>query len=313
MYKILSTVPIQSFPDTCKVLESVGEVIYLDYPTYDEVLDMIGDIDGFFPNARMKVDKNLLDRAENLKVISMPAMGIDHIDTEECKRKNIKLFSMSDSKDFMRSVSSTAEYTVGMILLMMKKYILSSNSVLEMGDWKGADYRGYDIKGKRVGIIGCGVVGSQVEKILLGFDADVVNYDPYIENHRVKHLVNLNTLLTTSDIITCHVPLTDETRQMIGREWFDKMDGVYFVNASRGEVINDLDLIEAMKNTKVKSAALDVLSGESNGSINSHPLVEYARENSNLIITPHCAGSSNDGLKKIFKHAAKTLINNIGD
>ena len=178
MYKILSTVPIRSFPEVCRTLEKAGEVTYLDYPDYDAVLDIIEDIDGFFPNARMKVDKNLLDIAKRLKIISMPAMGTDHIDANTCNERNIKLFSMADSKDFMRGISSTAEYTVGMILLMMKKYFSSSMSVTAEGKWNAADYRGYDIKGKTVGIIGCGIVGSQVEKILLGFGARVIKYAP---------------------------------------------------------------------------------------------------------------------------------------
>ena len=311
MYKILSTVPIQSFPEVCEILESAGEVIYLDYPSYSDVMNIIDDVDGLFPNARMKVDSILLKNAKKLKIISMPAMGTDHIDVEECKKRNIKLFSMSDSKDFMRGVSSTAEYTVGMILLLMKKYLSSSQSVLERGEWKAADYRGYDINGKRVGIIGYGVVGSQVEKILLGFGADVVKYDPYIEKYRTKNLVDLDTLLSTSDIITCHIPLSPETNGMINKECFDKMKGVYFINASRGEVIDDYDLMTAMESGNIRAAALDVLSGEAEGSIWKHPLVEYSKSNSNLFITPHCAGSSNDGLKRVFKHAAETLINNL--
>jgi len=125
--------------------------------------------------------------------------------------------------------------------------------------------------------------------------------------------VDLDTLLKNSNIISCHVPLTDETKKMINKACFNQMNDVYFINASRGEVIDDLSLIDALKNGNIRCAALDVLSGEANGSIDSHILVDYARIYDNLIITPHCAGSSNDGLEKIFKHAAKTLVNNLGD
>ena len=310
--KILSTVPIKSFSDVCSILESAGDVEYLEYPKYEDVEKIIGNFDGILPNARMKIDKNLLDKAGKLKIISMPAMGTDHIDVEECKNRNIKLYSMSDSKDFMREISSTAEYTVGLILLMMKKYLISSKSVLNNGEWKAVDYRGYDIKDKTVGLIGCGVVGYQVEKILLGFGAKVIKYDPYIDSYD-NTFVDLDTLLKNSNIISCHVPLTDETKKMINKACFNQMNDVYFINASRGEVIDDLSLIDALNNGNIRCAALDVLSGEANGSIDSHILVDYARNNDNLIITPHCAGSSNDGLEKIFKHAAKTLINNLGD
>lgn len=310
MYKILSTVPIKNFSEVCNILESVGQVNYLEYPDYDDVFNIISDIDGLLPNARMRIDKNLLEKAKKLKVISMPAMGVDHIDVDECKKRGIKLISMSDSKDFMRSISSTAEYTIGMILLMMKKYLLSSKSVLKEGDWKAASYRGYDIKDKTVGVIGSGVVGSQVGNILSAFGAKVIKYDPYIND---DNCVDLDILLKSSNIITCHVPLNEKTKNMINKACFNQMNDVYFINASRGEVIDDLALIEALEDGSVRCAALDVLSGEANGSINSHVLVKHFRENDNLIITPHCAGSSNDGLQKIFKHAAETLIDNLGD
>jgi len=312
VYNILCTVPMQNFITACNILESIGNVKYLEYPKYEDVEKIISDFDGILPNARMRIDKNLLTKAEKLKIISMPAMGTDHIDVEECKDRNIKLYSMSDSKEFMSEISSTAEYTVGLILLMMKRYLVSSKSVLNTGEWKAVDYRGYDIKDKTVGLIGCGVVGSQVEKILLGFGTNVIKYDPYIESDD-NTFVDLDVLLKESNIISCHVPLTNETKMMIDRDCFEKMNNIYFVNASRGEVIDDLALIDALENGNIKCAALDVLSGESSGDINSHLLVKYARKNDNLIITPHCAGSSNDGLEKIFKHAAETLIKNIGD
>ena len=311
--RILSTVPIKSFPKVCKILESAAEVKYLEYPKYEEVEKIIGDFDGILPNARMKIDKNLLQRASKLNTISMPAMGIDHIDVDECKAQNIKLFSMGDVKDFMKEISSTAEYTIGLILLMMKKYLDSSKSVLTTGEWKAVDFRGYDIKDKIVGLIGCGLVGSQVEKILLGFGAKVIKYDPYVMSKDSDTFVDLDTLLRQSNIISCHIPLTSETKNMIDENCFSKMNDVYFVNASRGEVIEDESLIRALKRGNVRYAALDVLSGETVNDINSHILVNYARENKNLIITPHCAGSSNDGLEKVFEHAARTLVKNIGE
>ena len=112
MYKILSTVPIQSFPEVCDVLESAGEVIYLDYPSYSEVMGVIDDVDGFFPNARMKVDSQLLKNAKKLKVISMPAMGTDHIDVEECERRNIKLLDPQYVQRFIEEYQSLMKESI---------------------------------------------------------------------------------------------------------------------------------------------------------------------------------------------------------
>jgi D-3-phosphoglycerate dehydrogenase len=114
-------------------------------------------------------------------------------------------------------------------------------------------------------------------------------------------------MLKRSDIITLHVHLNDDTMFMVDKSWFDKMNGVYLINTSRGGLIRDEDLIEALRSGKVKAAGLDVIYGEVDGDVASHPLVEYARNNRNLMITPHCGGMSYDGQEKAFTHAARKL------
>ena len=133
----------------------------------------------------------------------------------------------------------------------------------------------------------------------------------YYYNHRDDVLKKKRNEISESDVSEWIQP--DKVTLSFVWYCFSKMNDVYFVNASRGEVIEDESLIRALKRGNVRYAALDVLSGETVNDINSHILVNYARENKNLIITPHCAGSSNDGLEKVFEHAARTLVKNIGE
>ena len=308
--KILVTVPIKEFPIACKLLENFADITYLEYPSYDKVKEIISNYDGYIPNARTNIDENLLKVATKLKVISMPSMGINHIDVEACKKYNVRLHCLADNKEFIKNIYSTSEYTLGLILSLLKKYPSSSNSVLKNGNWQATEFRGYDLQGKTVGIIGYGNVGSQLGKLLSSFNVKVLKNDPYIDQLDDTY-VDFDTLINQSDIITMHVPLTNETKGMINVNVFNKMKNKYFINASRGEVVNDNDLIEALENKNVKSAALDVISNETPNGVDNHILVKYARKNSNLLITPHCGGSSKDGLKQIFKYSVDKLINSL--
>jgi D-3-phosphoglycerate dehydrogenase len=305
--KILVTVPISTFSEACNTLNKFGEITYLEYPSYDSILEVIEDYDGFIPNARTKIDDNLLSKAKNLKVIVMPSMGVDHIDQQSCKKHNVELHCLADNKPFIRNIHSTSEYTLGLILSLLKKYPWSSHSVTSKGNWLATDYRGFDLQNKTIGIIGYGNIGSQLDKLLSSFEVKTLKYDPYIEQLDNTY-VDLNTLLSNSDIISLHVPLTEETQNMINKEYFDQMNSVFFINASRGQVINDKDLIEALEKGNVKAAALDVLNGESPEGVNGHILVEYAKNNNNLLITPHCGGSSTDGLRQIFNYSAELIV-----
>lgn len=308
--KVLVTVPIKEFPATCKILEDFAEVTYLEYPPYNEVLEIINHFDGYIPNARTPIDESLLKKATKLKVISMPSMGINHIDVGACKKYNIKLHCLAYNKDFIKNIHSTSEYTLGLILSLLKKYPSSYNSVLKEGNWQATKFRGFDLQGKTIGIIGFGNIGSQLNKLLSGFDVNILKNDPYIKQLD-KTYVNLDTIIKESDIITMHVPLTEETKGMMNADIFNRMQDTYFINASRGEVVIDDDLIVALKNKNIRAAALDVISNETPEGVNDHALVKYARENSNLLITPHCGGSSKDGLTQIFKYSACKLINDL--
>jgi D-3-phosphoglycerate dehydrogenase / 2-oxoglutarate reductase len=305
--KILCTAPVKGFNRTVDFLQANAETTFMDYPNYEEVFSVIDQYDGFMPNARMKIDGPLLDKADKLKVIYQPSLGRDHIDEKSCVAKSITIFGLSDDKEFQATLWSTAEYTVGLILLILKRYRESSNSVTESGKWRNIEFIGTDIKSKTLGIVGYGNIGKKVDALFRPFGVHTLKCDPYIKQLD-ESFVDLEEIFSLSDIISIHVPLTEETKGMISKKYLSKMNGGYIVNASRGPVIVDEDLIEAMKTGWLRSAALDVLNNESPHGVQGHPLVEYSKINPRLTITPHTGGSSYEYLDSIFLHSAQRLI-----
>ena len=304
--KILCTAPIGGFSKVIDFLSQNSEVTFMEYPKYEELEKIIHKFDGFMPNARTKIDRPLLDKAENLKVIYQPSLGRDHISEDVCKEKGIWVEGLVDDKDFQQTLWTTAEFTLGHILTITKRLNDSYTKVLEDGSWKNIDYIGSDLRGKVVGIVGYGNVGSKLDHLLSVFGVKTLKCDPYIDQVDSSY-VSLEYLFKHSDIVSMHVPLTEETRGMVDYSKLSLMSSGCFVNASRGPVLNDLDLIRAMDEGFVVSAGLDVLNGESPHGVENHVLVNYARKNSRLYITPHIGGTTYEYLDKIFLHSAQRL------
>jgi phosphoglycerate dehydrogenase-like enzyme len=304
---ILCTAPVKGFDKIVHFLQSKANTTFLEYPKYEEVLSIIHKFDGFMPNARMAIDAELLENAGNLKVIYQPSLGRDHIDEAACKKKKIRVYGLSDDRQFQSTLWSTAEFTLGLILLILKKYRESSNAVTEFGNWRNTDFIGADLRGKTIGIIGYGNIGSKVDSLLKPFGVKTLKCDPYIEQLDSSY-VTMEDLFKFSDLVTLHVPLTEETRGMISMQYLSKMTSGYLVNASRGPVIIDKDLIKAMEEGHIQSAALDVINNETPYGVKGHPLVDFSKINSRLIITPHIGGSSREYLNSIFLHSARELV-----
>jgi D-3-phosphoglycerate dehydrogenase / 2-oxoglutarate reductase len=304
---ILCTAPVLEFDKTVQFLKSKANTTFLEYPRYEDVLKIIHKFDGLMPNARMPIDAQLLKNAHRLTTIYQPSLGRDHIDEEECRKKKIQVTGLSDDRQFRAALWSTAEFTVGLILLILKKYRESANAVTESGCWRNTDFIGSDLRGKVVGILGYGNIGSKVDSLLTPFGVKSLKCDPYIEQLDSSY-VNLEDLFRLSDIVTLHVPLTKETNGMISMEYFSLMKSGYLINASRGPVIIDNDLISAMEGGYIHSAALDVINNESPHGVQGHPLIDYSKVNPRLTITPHIGGSSFEYLNSIFLHSAKELV-----
>lgn len=305
--RILATAPIHHLPETCRVLESAGEVIYTDHPTRQEILPVLPDVEAIFSNTKMMLDESVIGHAPKLKVVCTPSTGTDHIDMEYCRKKGVEVLSITYDYDLLRTITSTAEHAFGLMLNVVRNMPWSFDSVRE-GDWDYTRFRGRELQGRVIGIVGYGRLGIMMSRFAHGFDMNVLAVDPHVtvEDPWVKQ-VDLDELLERSEVVSLHVHLTFETRYMVDRAWFDRMDGAYLVNTSRGCLINEEDLLEALQDGRVKAAGLDVICGEIDSDTGQHPLVRYAQCHSNLMITPHCGGMSIDGQEKAFTFAAKKL------
>lgn len=309
--RILVTVPVEHLEATRGILESAGQVLYRRYPSREELLRDLPGTHALYPNARTSLDSSLLARAPTLVAISTPSIGTDHIDLDYCRSRGIAVYSLGTERELMRTIPSTAEHTFGLILSVMRKLPWSFRSVLD-GKWSAAEFRGRDLQGKTLGIVGFGVIGSQLGSFARAFGMKVLVYDPFVvEFPDWGRGVDRDTLLRESHVVSLHLPLMPETERMVDAEWFERMQGAVLINAARGGIVDDVALITALESGRVAAAGLDVLSGETPLGMGDHPLVQYARTHDNVLITPHSAGSSVESQIKSFAHAARRLADHL--
>ena len=304
---ILVTVPIDHLPEARIVLGASGRVIYTDHPSRDEVLALLPEVDAIFPNTKMMLDPAIIDAAPLLKVICTPSTGTDHIDKVYCKEKGVEVLSLTRDYELLRTITSTAEHAFGLMVNIVRNMPWSFDSVRK-GDWDYTRFRGRELQGRILGIIGYGRLGTMMSRFAHGFDMQILACDPNVHvQDPWGTQVDLDDLLRRSEIVSLHVHLTPETRGMVNKSWFDRMDGAYLINTSRGCLIDEAQLLNALEDGRVRAAGLDVICGEIEGDMSTHPLVEFAATHTNLMITPHCGGMSYDGQEKAFTFAANKL------
>jgi phosphoglycerate dehydrogenase-like enzyme len=256
------------------------------------------------------IDKWLIDISPQLKILATPSTGTNHFDFKYAISKKITVLSLKDAP-VIEDIHASAEFSFSLLLAMVNK-IPYSYEQARMGVWreKEHEFRSTELSGKTLGLVGYGRIGRKMAKFAKSFNMSILAYDPYkkIEEPYVRQIAQLDELLNQSDKVSIHVHLNDETRQMVDSEFFRKMkDNSYFLNTARGEIVDEYALIESLKSGKLRAAAVDVISDEHIPNKWSHPVIEYARNNHNLIVTPHIAGCTVDSEFK----AAKYIIEQI--
>ena len=284
-FKILIADPIEEI--CVNRLKKFAEVKFLEDKS--KLLEEIKDVDAIIVRSATKITKEVISRAERLKVIARAGVGVDNIDLNEATKRGIVVINAPDA-----SSVSVAEHTIGLMLALARNLIYANNS-LKNKKWEKKKLKGIELRGKTLGIIGLGRIGSQVAKRAKAFEMRVIAYDPYVTKEYANklgvELVDFETLLKESDFITIHVPLTEKTKNMITKKEIEKMkDGVFIINCARGGIINENDLYEALKNGKVAGAALDVFEKEP-------PFDSPLLKLDNVIVTPHIGGNTKEAQK----------------
>ncbi|WXR62096.1 hydroxyacid dehydrogenase [Peptostreptococcaceae bacterium AGR-M142] len=253
----------------------------------EELYEMIKDYDGLIIRSITKVNKELLNRATNLKIIGRAGNGVDNIDIEECSKRGIIVCNTPTSNTI-----SACELTIAMMINLNRNVSLA-NTDLKAGNFRRNLFIGNELYKKTLGIIGLGRIGSLVATRMQAFGMDVIAYDPYIkdekfDNLNVKKIDNLNDLLKKADIITLHTPKTKETLNMISFDEFKIMkEDSIIINVARGGIIDEKALLNALKKKRIKGAGLDVFEVEP---CLDNPLFEY----DNVLVTPHMGASTKE-------------------
>lgn len=308
--KILSTVDLTDCTDGISQLEKIGNLTCME-PNRENVLNNIHSYDAYIASASILVDREFINKAKNLRIIGSPSTGTDHLSIKEIKNKHIILFDISKEYDLINSFTATSELAFGLIISLIRKIIPAANSA-KNGDWAREKYTGFQLSNKTLGIIGLGRLGTISARIGQGFGMKVIAHDIINKNVDNVTMMTLEQVLRLSDIITIHIHLNDLTKGLINKNCFSLMkQSSIIINTSRGAIIDENSLLEALKNGYIAGAGLDMIEGEwlTSSDIYDHPLIEYSRQNNNLIITPHIGGSSKESISGARNFMAKKVAN----
>ncbi len=275
--------------------------------SYDEVCTKIENYDGIVIRSRIPLDKNFLEKAKNLKFIARVGAGMENIDIPVAEELGIKLINSPEGNR-----DSVAEHVVGMLLILMNRLFIASQEV-KNGIWRREENRGDELLGKTVGLIGYGNMGKATAKRLSGFGCKIIFYDilPNLSDEYAIQ-VSLEELKERAEVISLHIPLTDQTYYMIDGSFIaDMKNDFYFINTARGKNVETKSLVEALKSGKVKGACLDVLEYEKSSFENletENEDLKYLLESEKAIITPHIAGWTIQSKEKLAQVIVDKIV-----
>jgi D-3-phosphoglycerate dehydrogenase len=288
-------------------LKASGKLyVHLPDISREELIQKIPEIEGLVISTRITIDKPILEKAKRLRWIARLGSGMEHIDLSYAKEKGINYYSSPEG-----NCMAVAEHALGM-LLSYSRHICKSNLEVRDYAWNRQSNKGVELSGKKLGIIGYGHTGSAFARILRGFDMEIMAHDKYKKgwgDERIRE-TDLQTIQDQCDIISFHLPLTEETRYYANDSFFQALQKKpVLINTSRGNVLQSGALLQALENNLVSGACLDVLENE-NATEFKHPRNENIRKlilHPKVLVTPHIAGYSFEADEKMALALLKKL------
>ncbi len=268
----------------------------------------IGDATVWF-DASMKVplDKELLGRAPKLELVITATTGADHIDADALVARNIPLLTLRGQREVLNSLTPAAELS-WLLLMACARRLRGAIHHVEKGLWEREQFPGVMLRGKTLGIIGCGRIGGWMARYAQAFEMPVLGFDPFLTSFpsQVKP-TELNEVLKSSDFVSIHVPFSDQTRNLLGaRELGLMRRGAVLINTSRGAIVNEAALLAGLEAGTPSALGVDVVEGEPN--VTDTRLWRYAQTHPNVIVTPHIGGFSPDALDVVLRFTAQRVV-----
>ena len=283
------------------ILRSKAEVVDQSGISAEDLLNVVGDYDALIVRGRTKVTAAVFDAGKKLKVVGRAGVGVDNIDLAAAKAHGVTVVNSP-----LATTVAVAELTLSLMLSLVRE-IPRADASMKAGKWLKKEFEGRELYGKTLGVIGFGRIGSAVAARAKAFEMKILAYDPLVPAEEIAKRggkqVSFDELLAQSDVITMHMPLTADSRNLLNAEAFNKMkDGVYIVCAARGGVIDEDALLEALNNGKVSGAALDVFATEPPGptALVAHPRV---------IDTPHVGAQTVEAQARAANDIAEEVLN----
>jgi len=272
--------------------------------TRAETLAIIKDYMGIAVRTKFRIDKELFDLAPHLEFVARAGAGLDNIDEAIANERNIQLINAPEGNR-----DAVGEHAIGLLLSLMNNF-RNADTQIRNGVWDREANRGYELKGKTIGIIGYGFMGQQMARKLAGFEVNVIAYDKYKTGFGSEYAreVSMEEIVKHSDVLSLHIPLTKETKQMVDDEYFFHFKKpIFLINTARGEIVNTSAVLTNIKNGKILGAGLDVLEAEKFPILGEQPWFEDLKTCGKVILTPHVGGWTFESYRKISEVLGEKL------
>lgn len=311
--RILNVEP-DAYSDAAReVISSVGILDEIEL-TREDLLSVISRYDVLIVRLRHSIDRTVIDAGKRLKVIVSATTGLDHIDVPYAESRGIEVLSLRGETDFLASIKSTAEHTWALLLGLARRLPAAHQHVVK-GGWDRDAYRGSELSGRHLGVIGLGRIGSMVAEYGFTFGLEVSAFDPSLEHWplRIKRCGSLEDLALAANILTLHVPLTASTTDLIDARVLELLGPKgLLVNTSRGEIVDEDALVDGLVEGTISGAALDVIRDErGNTDPEARRVIAYAKSHDNLVLTPHIGGATLEAMAKTERVMAYRLRDHI--
>jgi len=305
MRKIAVITPVSHLNGIVELLSTKGQVFYLEMGTKNQVKDLLlsTPIDTIVCNPNQqtyKIDKELLENT-SIKTINSCSTGLNHIDLGYCKKNNIEIQCHKNDYKLINQLPSTSELAFGLMLSLLRNIHKCNNHVSKY-NWDYTQFMGRQVKDLTIGIVGYGRLGKIMGNFCKAFGANIKIYDPYL-----GYDYSLEKMFKECDVISIHVHVTDETKYMINKNLLGLVQkDLYIINTSRGEIVNELDIVNALNTGKLTGYGTDVIENEFDD-LTKSPIIKAINEGKNIITTPHIGGMTIEGQTKAYEWSINKL------